>query len=116
MNAPSELSDVPCPPPVSSGDELLLTEMIFNGLFNDLTVEQATALLSCFVFQENVRAHARTHTHTPPRSPRPPGVDVNRPFHSSLGDGLGASPKTCNCVYPGEHTSFVYLEKSFSSV
>lgn len=39
---------------VSSGDELLLTEMIFNGLFNDLTVEQATALLSCFVFQENV--------------------------------------------------------------
>ncbi|TMS08196.1 exosome RNA helicase MTR4 [Larimichthys crocea] len=38
---------------ISSGDELLLTEMIFNGLFNDLTVEQATALLSCFVFQEN---------------------------------------------------------------
>ncbi|XP_030598416.1 exosome RNA helicase MTR4 [Archocentrus centrarchus] len=38
---------------ISSGDELLLTEMMFNGLFNDLTVEQATALLSCFVFQEN---------------------------------------------------------------
>lgn len=51
---------------VSSGDELLLTEMIFNGLFNDLTVEQATALLSCFVFQENVSARARART--PPRS------------------------------------------------
>ncbi|XP_017566741.1 exosome RNA helicase MTR4 [Pygocentrus nattereri] len=38
---------------ISSADELLLTEMIFNGLFNDLTAEQATALLSCFVFQEN---------------------------------------------------------------
>ncbi|KAK5851505.1 hypothetical protein PBY51_023052 [Eleginops maclovinus] len=38
---------------ISSGDELLLTEMVFNGLFNDLTVEQVTALLSCFVFQEN---------------------------------------------------------------
>ncbi|XP_013861952.1 exosome RNA helicase MTR4 [Austrofundulus limnaeus] len=38
---------------ISSGDELLLTEMVFNGLFNDLTAEQATALLSCFVFQEN---------------------------------------------------------------
>ncbi|KAJ4920597.1 hypothetical protein JOQ06_024592 [Pogonophryne albipinna] len=38
---------------ISSGDELLLTEMVFNGLFNDLTVEQSTALLSCFVFQEN---------------------------------------------------------------
>uniref|UniRef100_A0A1A7YLD7 Exosome RNA helicase MTR4 n=1 Tax=Iconisemion striatum TaxID=60296 RepID=A0A1A7YLD7_9TELE len=38
---------------ISSADELLLTEMVFNGLFNDLAVEQATALLSCFVFQEN---------------------------------------------------------------
>ncbi|XP_060927108.1 exosome RNA helicase MTR4 [Limanda limanda] len=38
---------------ISSADELLLTEMVFNGLFNDLTVEQAVALLSCFVFQEN---------------------------------------------------------------
>uniref|UniRef100_G1NUZ4 Exosome RNA helicase MTR4 n=1 Tax=Myotis lucifugus TaxID=59463 RepID=G1NUZ4_MYOLU len=36
-----------------SADELLLTEMMFNGLFNDLSAEQATALLSCFVFQEN---------------------------------------------------------------
>ncbi|XP_061589656.1 exosome RNA helicase MTR4 [Cololabis saira] len=38
---------------ISSGDELLLTEMMFNGLFNDLSAEQATSLLSCFVFQEN---------------------------------------------------------------
>ncbi|XP_047122835.1 exosome RNA helicase MTR4 isoform X1 [Hydra vulgaris] len=37
---------------ISSADELLLTEMIFNGVFNDLTVDQITALLSCFVFQE----------------------------------------------------------------
>lgn len=41
--------------PSSSADELLLTEMMFSGLFNDLSAEQATALLSCFVFQENVR-------------------------------------------------------------
>ncbi|CAB1318097.1 unnamed protein product [Coregonus sp. 'balchen'] len=38
---------------ISSADELLLTEMMFNGLFNDLTAEQVTALLSVFVFQEN---------------------------------------------------------------
>uniref|UniRef100_A0A8C8K497 RNA helicase n=1 Tax=Oncorhynchus tshawytscha TaxID=74940 RepID=A0A8C8K497_ONCTS len=44
---------------ISSADELLLTEMVFNGLFNDLTAEQVTALLSVFVFQENVR-----HTHS----------------------------------------------------
>jgi ATP-dependent RNA helicase DOB1 len=39
---------------ISSGDELLLTEMIFNGIFNDLTVEQTVSLLSCFTFDENV--------------------------------------------------------------
>ena len=39
---------------ISSGDELLLTELIFNGAFNELSVEQQVALLSCFVFQERV--------------------------------------------------------------
>ncbi|KAL5016577.1 hypothetical protein ScPMuIL_006166 [Solemya velum] len=38
---------------ISSGDELLLTELLFNGVFNELTVQQSCALLSCFVFQEN---------------------------------------------------------------
>ncbi|KAK9246025.1 rRNA-processing arch domain-containing protein [Lipomyces tetrasporus] len=37
---------------ISTGDELMLTEMIFNGVFNDLAPEQIAALLSCFVFQE----------------------------------------------------------------
>lgn len=37
---------------ISSGDELLLTELIFNGAFNDLTPQQSAALLSCFVFTE----------------------------------------------------------------
>ena len=40
---------------ISSGDELLLTELIFNGVFNPLTPEQCAALLSCFVFTEKVR-------------------------------------------------------------
>jgi ATP-dependent RNA helicase DOB1 len=39
---------------ISSADELLLTEMIFNGVFNELTVPQCVALLSCFVFEEKV--------------------------------------------------------------
>jgi ATP-dependent RNA helicase DOB1 len=34
---------------LSSGDELLITEMIFNGTFNELTPPQCAALLSCFV-------------------------------------------------------------------
>ncbi|XP_032241598.2 exosome RNA helicase MTR4 [Nematostella vectensis] len=37
---------------LSSGDELLLTEMIFNGVFNELTTEQSVALLSCFICEE----------------------------------------------------------------
>jgi ATP-dependent RNA helicase DOB1 len=37
---------------VSAGDELVLTNMIFSGVFNDLTVDQTVALLSCFENQE----------------------------------------------------------------
>lgn len=39
---------------ISTGDELLLTEMIFNGAFNTLLPEFCAALLSCFVFSEKV--------------------------------------------------------------
>ena len=39
---------------ISTGDELLLTELIFNGVFNSLSPEQCAALLSCFVFDEKV--------------------------------------------------------------
>lgn len=45
---------------ISTGDELLLTELIFNGAFNPLTPEQCAGLLSCFVFTEKVCLH--THT------------------------------------------------------
>lgn len=37
---------------LSSADELLVTEMIFNGVFNNLTTEQSVALLSTFVCDE----------------------------------------------------------------
>jgi ATP-dependent RNA helicase DOB1 len=37
---------------LQSADELLMTEMIFNGMFNDLTVPQCVALISCFVCDE----------------------------------------------------------------
>lgn len=40
---------------ISTGDELLLTELIFNGTFNELLPEQCAALLSCFVFQERAK-------------------------------------------------------------
>ncbi|XP_022900243.2 exosome RNA helicase MTR4 [Onthophagus taurus] len=37
---------------LSSGDELLLTEMIFNGVYTSLSPAQACAILSCFVCDE----------------------------------------------------------------
>lgn len=37
---------------ISTSDELLMTELMFNGTFTDLTPEQSVALLSCMVFQE----------------------------------------------------------------
>ena len=41
---------------ISSADELLLTEMIFNGVFNELSCQQCVSLLSCFVYQEKVNS------------------------------------------------------------
>ena len=40
---------------IDTGDELVLTEMLFNGVFNDMTVAQVVALCSCFVVTENVK-------------------------------------------------------------
>lgn len=37
---------------ISTGDELLLSELLFNRFFNELTPEQCAALLSCFIFEE----------------------------------------------------------------
>jgi len=44
---------------INTTDELLLTEMMFNGVFNDLTPNQICALLSCFVFQERGEENAK---------------------------------------------------------
>ncbi|KAF3160660.1 ATP-dependent RNA helicase mtr4, variant 2 [Orbilia oligospora] len=37
---------------ISSADELLLSELMFNRMFNELTPEQCAAVLSCVVFDE----------------------------------------------------------------
>ncbi|KAJ3184745.1 ATP-dependent RNA helicase mtr4 [Irineochytrium annulatum] len=44
---------------VSIGDELILTEMMFNGVFGELTCEQCVALLSCFCFNEKSETGAQ---------------------------------------------------------
>jgi len=40
---------------ISTGQELALAELIFNGTFNDLEPPVIAAVLSCFVFEENVK-------------------------------------------------------------
>ena len=40
---------------LSTADELVVTDMVFDGLFNDLSVEQAVALLSCFIHKEAMK-------------------------------------------------------------
>jgi ATP-dependent RNA helicase DOB1 len=40
---------------LSTADELVVTDMVFDGLFNDLSIEQAVALLSCFVHKEAMK-------------------------------------------------------------
>lgn len=37
---------------ISTGDELVLSELLFNRFFNELTPEQCAACLACFVFEE----------------------------------------------------------------
>lgn len=40
---------------ISTGDELMLSELLFNGFFNNLSPEVVAAVLSVFVFEENVK-------------------------------------------------------------
>jgi ATP-dependent RNA helicase DOB1 len=37
---------------INTSDELVVVELIFGGIFNDLSVEQSVALLSCMTFDE----------------------------------------------------------------
>lgn len=59
---------------IQSADELVLTEMIFNGAFSALSAEQAVALLSCFLWHEktDVGIKARPFCRLPCLSNPPP--------------------------------------------
>ena len=37
---------------ISTGDELVLSELLFNRFFNEMTPQQCAASLSCFIFEE----------------------------------------------------------------
>ena len=40
---------------ISTGDELMLSELLFNRFFNDMTPEQCAAVMSCFIFEEKAK-------------------------------------------------------------
>jgi ATP-dependent RNA helicase DOB1 len=44
---------------ISTGDELMLSELLFNRFFNDMTPEQCAAVMSMFVFEEKVQGDVR---------------------------------------------------------
>ncbi|KAK4919452.1 ATP-dependent RNA helicase mtr4 [Elasticomyces elasticus] len=39
---------------ISTGDELMLSELLFNRFFNDMTPEECAAVMSCFIFEEKI--------------------------------------------------------------
>ncbi|KAL8798020.1 MAG: hypothetical protein Q9182_007019 [Xanthomendoza sp. 2 TL-2023] len=43
---------------ISTGDELLLSELLFDGFFNELAPEVCAAVLSCFIFEEKAESPA----------------------------------------------------------
>ncbi|KAL8942654.1 MAG: hypothetical protein Q9211_001300 [Gyalolechia sp. 1 TL-2023] len=43
---------------ISTGDELLLSELLFDGFFNELTPEICASVLSCFIFEEKAECPA----------------------------------------------------------
>ncbi|PWA53201.1 RNA helicase, ATP-dependent, SK12/DOB1 protein [Artemisia annua] len=40
---------------ISSTDELVLTKLMFNGVFKDIKIEEMVSLLSCFVWQKKLQ-------------------------------------------------------------
>ncbi len=38
---------------ISASDEIVITEMIFSGLFNDLDALQTAAILSCLIYTDS---------------------------------------------------------------
>lgn len=49
---------VACEISSTEGHELLLSELLFDRFFNELTPETCAAVLSCFIFDEKVDTHA----------------------------------------------------------
>ena len=43
---------------ISTGDELLLSELLFDRFFNELSPEMCASVLSCFIFEEKSEAPA----------------------------------------------------------
>ena len=44
---------------ISTGDELVMCELLFNGAFGPLKVDQVAALVSCFIWREKAETRAK---------------------------------------------------------
>ncbi|KAJ8611051.1 hypothetical protein MRB53_038138 [Persea americana] len=61
---------------ISTGDELVLSELLFNRFFNEMTPEQCAAALSCFIFEGEERGPG---VHEKRTSPGPSAKSSSRP-------------------------------------
>lgn len=72
---------------INTADELVVTELIFNGSFSELSAAQAAALLSCLVFEE------KSGDETPLTD------DLKKPFQM-LQASAAPPPTACGSVCP----------------
>jgi hypothetical protein len=71
---------------IDSGDELVLTELIFDGVFKELSPEVCAALLSCFVFDEKTDDDTANRSLLSLSLPPPPSLP---PHHKPLSESKG---------------------------
>ncbi len=51
---------------IDTADELLTTELMFNGMYNSMDVHQLVALVSCLIPSDKSQVRARPVKHYPP--------------------------------------------------
>ena len=73
---------------IQSADELVLTELIFNGVFSALSGEQIVALTSCFVWSEKSDIGVKVQLHSLSSlasNPMPCTIHISLSFQTGFG-------------------------------
>ena len=88
---------------ISTGDELVLTELVFSGFFKELPVTHLCAVLSCFVWQEKSQVWGEHH------GCRTGNLLLVPNFHLNLSPQSDASTQTGAKVPPAMERAYAGL-------